>query len=98
MIAVVICFQQCKCIPIAHFLFVGKCLNFILHIVFQLCLRDSAQCRVFRHHGYVLEIVQLTENAELRKFVDSGNENEPQVWVKALYRAVEIPHYLPEDR
>ena len=25
-------------------------------------------------------------------------ENEPQIRVKALYRAVAIPHYLPENR
>ena len=34
----------------------------------------------------------------MRRLVDSGDENEPQIRIQALDRTVEIPHYLPESR
>ena len=86
------CFCECDT------LLVCKCLHFRLHVVLQFRLGNSTNGGILRHHRDILQIVQLTENAELCELVDSGKENEPQIRVKALYRAVEIPHYLPESR
>ena len=64
-------------------------------MTFELALRDSADCRIFRHHGDVLQVVQFAEYAQLRELVDPGDEYEPQVRVQALDGTVEVPHYLP---
>ena len=98
MISVIIGFQVADCFCECDSLLICKCLHFWLHVVLQFRLGNSTNSGIVRHHRDILQIVQLAENAELCKLVDSCDENEPQVWVKALYRAVEIPHYLPEDR
>ena len=58
-------------------------------------MRDAADGRVPWHHRDVLEVVQLAEYAELGELVYPRDEHEPQVRVKALDRAIEVPHYLP---
>ena len=98
MIAVIVGFQLVKRISYSNSLFICKRLHFRLHVVLQFRLGNSTNGGILRHHRDILQIVQLTENAELCELVDSGKENEPQIRVKALYRAVEIPHYLPENR
>ena len=87
-----------KRISYSNSLFIRKRLHFRLHIVLQFRLGNAADGGILRHHRDILQIVQLAENAELCKLVDSGNENEPQIRVQTLDRAVEIPHYLPENR
>ena len=69
-----------------------------MNIILQLLLRNTANRRVLSLHRNILQIVQLTEYAELGELVDSGNENEPQIRVETLDRAIEIPHYLPQGR
>ncbi len=96
MIAVIIILQQCESLIIGDLLFISELLNRIWHTSFQFALRYSTYSGIFRHHRDVLEVVQFTEYTELREFVDSGDEHEPQIRVKTLYRAVEVPHYLPQ--
>ena len=98
MIAVVVIFQQFQSFFVGNLLPVGKRLHTILNIVLQLLLRNTANRRVFSLHRNILQIVQLAEYAELGELVDPGDEYKPQIRVKTLYRAVEIPHYLPQGR
>ena len=98
MISVIIGFQVADCFCECDSLLICKCLHFRLHVALQFRLGNSTNGGILRHHRDILQIVQLAENAELCKLVDSGKEHEPQIRVETLYRAIEIPHYLPENR
>ena len=94
-VAVVVVLKQLQRVVVGDTLTVGEITNRLLHIFFQFGLRDAADGGVPRHHRDVLEVVQLTEYAELGELVYPCDEHEPQVRVKALDGAIEVPHYLP---
>ena len=98
MISVIIGFQVADCFYECDSLLICKCLHFRLHVVLQFRLGNSTNGGILRHHRDILQIVQLAENAELCKLIDSCDENEPQIRIETLDRTIEIPHYLPENR
>ena len=59
----------------------------------QFFLRDTTKTRIFVKHGYLLEVVQFGEDAELRKFSNSCDEHESEVCPLVLQDLIELAEH-----
>ena len=48
-------------------------------------------------HGDILQVVQLAEDAELRKLGDACEKNETEVGVAVLQGRIEVAHHIAQD-
>ena len=60
--------------------------------------RDATDGGVFRQHADVLDIIQFAKDTELRKFGNTGEEDETQVRVAGFERTIEVTHDVAENR
>ena len=72
----------------------AQCLGKNLHIRFHLrqkfCLADTADGRILTKHADVIQIINLTEDAQLRELGDTRNKSKFQPWVEILDWAIEV--------
>ena len=67
-----------------------------LHLRKQFRLTYSADGRVMVVHAYVVEVVKLAEDAQLREFGYARDKHKLKVRVERLYRTVEVLHYTAQ--
>ena len=96
MVAVIIFGEPREHLVVTHALALGQQLHVAPHRGRQLCLADAADGGEPVGHGYVVEVVQLAEDAELRKLRDASDEHELQPRVEHLQRTVEVLHQEPQ--
>lgn len=94
MIAVVVTSQRFQARLIAHAKRLTERLHIGLHRRSKLRKAYAAERRILVEHADVLEVVQLTEDAELRKLGNASDEHKLQVRVEQLNGAVEVLHGL----
>ena len=58
----------------------------------------AANVSIFLVHAYIIDIVQLAEDAQLGELGDSREEHEAQILVATLQRRIEIAHHIAEHR
>ena len=72
------------------------CLGEVIYIVGHGCkhllLRYATYSGIVGAHGYILQVVQLAENAELREFCDAREEHELQIRITVFEWRIEIAH------
>ena len=70
----------------------GKALHIGQHLSVELLAADAADGGILVVHGYVEQVVQLTEDAELRKLGDAREEHELKIRVERLDGRIEVLH------
>ena len=84
MISVIGPLQLCQDFFGSHVVFFAQRLYAFLEVVDEFLLRDATNCGILRQHGYVVQIVELRENAELRELSDTGDEDKSEIRVEIL--------------
>ena len=81
MIAVIKMRQLRQALLVCHAKRFAQSLYIRFHLRGKLCLADTADGRVLVEHADVIEIVEFAEDAELREFGDTRDEDKLQIWV-----------------
>ena len=81
MIAIIMIFQFLDGLLPAQFLMLGKSVDIIAHLGQQFLLGDTADAGVRLIHAHILDIVQLAEDAQLRKLRNARQEDEAKHWL-----------------
>ena len=70
----------------------GQKTDILAHLLTHFLLRDATERGVLREHADILDIVQLTEDTQLRKFRDTGQDifrkSDDKVVIKATVETV----------
>ena len=98
MIAVIIVFQFFQHFDAGQFHPGCQQIQIIGHLCQYLILRNATDCSVRFIHTDILDIVQLTEDTQLRKFRDTGQEHIAQVRIASFQWTVEITHHIAKRR
>ena len=83
-IAVVLPLQLLQYIVLRNVLALCQSTDALLEVILQFLLRDAAQRGVLGQHGDVVEVVELGEDAQLRKLADARDEHEAEVRVEVF--------------
>ena len=92
MIAVVFPLEPFECLVHAEVQVLGKALHIGQHLSVELLAADAADGGILVVHGDVEQVVQLTEDAELRKLGDAREEHELKIRVERLDGRIEVLH------
>ena len=84
MIAVIESRQLSQAFLIRHAKGFAQCLNIRFHLRNKFRLADAADGRILVEHADIVEVVELAEDAELRKLSDARDETELQVMGRAF--------------
>ena len=76
----------------------GQNVQVLVHLGGHFLFRDAADGGVFRQHADVFNVVQFTEDAQLRELGDSRQEHEAQIRIAGFERAIKVAHDVAEDR
>ena len=68
----------------------GQDVQILVHLGGHLLFRDATNRGVFRQHADVFNIVQFTEDAQLRELGDARQEDEAQVRVAGFERTIKL--------
>ena len=96
MITVVVVFQRFYCFLTSQLQFVCKTVNICRHLAEQLFFCNSTNSGIFLIHAYIVDVVQLAEDAELREFCDTRQEHEAQHRLTLLQQTVEVAHKISQ--
>ena len=89
MITVIVFLQQSTSFGIIYAQFIGKRMNVLVKVLVKLRITDTTNFCILIHHGYITQVIQITEHAhltELRHARQHGKMNEA---VTRLERAIE---------
>ncbi len=90
MVAVIFYFQLRVSLVAGPAVLPGELAYSVIEIPVQFVFGDSANRRIYGLHGYVEDVVQTAEHAELAEFSDTGEQHEPQLRILGFHHAVEI--------
>ena len=91
-IAVIISCQFAETFLIGKSESLAQSLDVGLHLSGQFCLADAADGRILVEHTDIVEVVQLTENTELRELRYAGDKRKFKIRIKHFQRTVEVLH------
>ena len=98
MITIIVLFQFCQHF-ITHYLhFFRQQIQIIAHLLLYFFFRNAADGSIRFIHTDVLDIIQFTEDAQLGKLCDTGEEHKTQIRITSFQRTIEIAHHIPKDR
>ena len=98
MISVILLLQSSDGFFASYLPSLGEVIEIVGHLRQHLLLGYAAYSGIVGAHGYVLEVVQLAEDAELRKLRYAGEEDKLQIRVTVFQRRIEIAHNIAEHR
>ena len=75
----------------------GQNVQVLVHLSGHFLFCDAADGSVFRQHTDILNVIQFTENAQLRELGDSGKEHETQVRIASFERTIKVAHDVTQD-
>ena len=81
----------------AQFQMLGKSIDIIAHLCKHFLLGDTADAGVRLVHTHILDIVQLAEDAQLRKLRDARQEDKSEQWLAIFQGTVEIAHRIAQN-
>ena len=96
-ITVIMVFKLLDGLLPAQFKMLGKSVDVIAHLGQQFLFGDTADTGIRLIHAHVGDIVQLAEDAQLRKLRNARQENEAKQWLAIFQRTVEIAHRIAQD-
>ena len=80
-----------------QFQMLGKSIDVIAHLGQHFLLGDAADTGIRLVHAHILDIVQLTEDAELRELRDARKKHKTEQWLAIFQGTVEIAHRIAQN-
>ena len=96
MITVILPFKTLHSTFARGLLGLSKIVKIVCHGSDHLLFGDAAYAGIVWSHGYVLQIVEFAEDAELRELGDAREEDKMQIWVAVFQRRIEIAHHIAQ--
>ena len=84
MVAVVLPAQLFASLFVGHAVGIGKFVNRTVEIGVQLLFADAADIGIMRIHGYIVQVVQVTEDADVAEFAYARDESETNAGIQRL--------------
>ena len=92
MIAVIILFQLVDYLLFRYVSSSGKLLNIFRHLHQKFFFGDATDTSIVIIHGYVGDVVQFAEDADLRELGDACQEDKAQFCFAVFQRTEEVAH------
>ena len=81
----------------AQFQMLGKSVDVITHLCKHFLFGDAADAGIRFVHAHIFDIIQLAEDAQLRKLRNARQEDETEQWLAIFQRTVEIAHRITQN-
>ena len=95
-ITIIMVFEFLDSLLPAQFQMLGKSIDVITHLGQQFLLGDATDAGIRLVHAHILDVVQLAEDAELRKLRDARHKDKSKHRLVSLQRTIEVAHRVTE--
>ena len=95
-ITIIMVFEFLDSLLPAQFQMLGKSIDVITHLGQQFLLGDATDAGIRLVHAHILDVVQLAEDAELRKLRDARHKDKSKHRLVSLQRTIEVAHCVTE--